>query len=70
MVVIAFVVPLAFLVRTVARDRAVDDAEAAAQAAIPVIAAAHDYGFIVGRDSLTESKVAGRERLVLASEHE
>jgi hypothetical protein len=40
MVVIAFVVPLAVVVRSVARDRAVDDAEAAAQSAFPSIAAA------------------------------
>ncbi len=39
MVVIAFVIPLAVLVRSVARDRAISDAEALAQAAVPTLAA-------------------------------
>jgi signal transduction histidine kinase len=42
MVVIAFVVPLALLIQTVARDRAIGAAETEARSLAPVIAAVHD----------------------------
>jgi signal transduction histidine kinase len=42
MVVIAFVVPLALLVQTVARDRAVGAAETEARSLAPVLASVHD----------------------------
>ena len=55
MVVIAFVVPLALLVQTVARDRAISTAETEARSLAPVIAAVHDETTL---DSVIESTAA------------
>jgi len=52
MVVIAFVVPLALLVQTVARDRAISAAETEARSLAPVLAAVHDESTL---DSVIQS---------------
>jgi signal transduction histidine kinase len=66
MVVIAFVVPLGLLVRSVARDRAVTDAEAGAQAAVPLVVATRATPALAGELAALGDAVGGSATFHLA----
>ena len=70
MVTFAFLAPLIVLVRTVARDRAITDAERDAAALTPVIAVATDETVISLAASRTTSGRDGRLTVVLPSGHQ
>jgi signal transduction histidine kinase len=66
MVVVAFVVPLAVFVREVARERAIDDADADVAALFPVLAATDDAGSVAVAISRTPAGARGRLTVYLA----
>lgn len=64
LVTLAFVVPLGFLVRTTAEDRAIDAARADAAAVIPALVAESTPAQVEATVSTTESGVEGRMTVV------
>jgi signal transduction histidine kinase len=66
MVALAFVVPLALLVRSVAKDRALTAAARDAQALAPVLAVTTDPATVAGALEQTEAGQEGRLTVVLA----
>jgi signal transduction histidine kinase len=67
MVTIAFLVPLVVLVRTVARDRAITDAERDANALAPLLAVTTEQTSIAAGAANTDAGRAGRLTVVLAT---
>jgi signal transduction histidine kinase len=70
MVTIAFLAPLVVLVRTVARDRAITNAERDANALAPVMAVTTDHALLATALGNTDAGRAGRLTVVLATGEE
>src|SRR3954471_9558619 len=68
MVALAFLIPLAVLVRTLARDRALSAAELEAQSLAPVLALTRDTTALEAAVRATTPGPTGRHRITLPAE--